>query len=412
MLLVLGIALAIRVAWVLVSQTTPTSDADVYDRLAWTLANSGVYATSDGTATSYLPVGYPAFLAAIYAVFGHSWLAGGIVNAVLGTITVGLTYVLARLMLPARWALIATLVVALWPSHVFYYTPRLLTESLHTVLVMGALIATYWAVRSRDVKSAALLGLCLGISVYVRPILLLFPLVFGVVLVLQPQIGFRRAFGLASIVGLVALLVLLPWTARNYFVMDDFVLTATNGGINLLIGSGPSATGRYHRVDKSMFSDTSEMTVYRESIDLTIEHVLSDPLAWVRLMPVKFLYLWAGEGGMPRSLKGASEDLQRHLQPWVSVVWWSAQLHWLTVAIVAAVAVVTRPTRYWLSFPAVLLPAILLYWTAFHMPFFGVARFHAQMIPVVVVVAIHLPGGDRDWLSWVRQSHQKRERSK
>ena len=400
---ILGLALIVRMSCILVAQADPTSMAAGYDRLAWSLANGSGFVTIDGTPTAYLPVGYPAFLAAIYAVYGHSWIVGGIANAVLGTITVGLTYMLARLMLPARLALVAALVVALWPSHVFGYTLTLAPEVLHTMLVLLALLTTYWAVRSRDLKSAALLGVCLGISAYVRPNLLLFPLAFGVVLALQSQISFRRAFGLASITGLVMLLMLLPWTARNYFAMDGFVLTATNGGINLLMGSGPGATGGYRiTADTSRFPDTSEMTIYRESIDLTIEHVLSDPLAWIRLIPAKFFHLWAGEGGWARSLENASEGFQRHLQPWARVVWWSAQLHWLTIALIAAAAVVTRPIRYWLSFPAVLFPAALLYWTAFHMPVFGMGRFHAQMIPVVVVIAVHLLAGDRDWLAWVR----------
>ena len=198
------------------------------------------------------------------------------------------------------------------------------------------------------------------------------------------------------------LLILLPWTARNYFAMDGFVLTATNGGINLLIGSGPGATGRHYRADRSAFSDTSEITVYRESIDLAIEHVLSDPQAWVRLLPVKFFYLWAAEGGWAGLFEDASDGFQRHLQPWVRVIWWSAQLHWAVVLVVTAASVVTRPINYWLSFPAILLPAMLLYWTAFHMPFFGTGRFHAQMIPIIVVIAIHLLEGDRDWLAWIR----------
>ena len=68
----------------------------------------------------------------------------------------------------------------------------------------------------------------------------------------------------------------------------------------------------------------------------------------------------------------------------------------------AVAATVTRPVRYWLSFPAILFPALILYWTAFHMPFFGAARFHAQVIPIIVVTAAHLLAGDRDWLAWVR----------
>ena len=91
----------------------------MYDRLAWSLASDGEYVTEDGAPTAFRPVGYPAFLAAIYVVFGRSWLAGGMANALLGTVTVGLTYLLARTVLTARLSLVAALLIALLPSHIF-----------------------------------------------------------------------------------------------------------------------------------------------------------------------------------------------------------------------------------------------------------------------------------------------------
>ena len=93
--LIIGVALAIRVVWVVVFQTPPESDPVDYDRLAWQLAQGKGYVRDDGTPTAFRPVGYPAFLAAIYLVFGHSWLAAGVANALLGTLSVALTYRLA-----------------------------------------------------------------------------------------------------------------------------------------------------------------------------------------------------------------------------------------------------------------------------------------------------------------------------
>ena len=114
--LILGVAFIVRVAWVLVSQTAPISEASVYDSLAWSLASNREYVAEDGTPTSFRPVGYPAFLAGVYTAFGHSWTAGGIANALLGTAAVGLTYVLARTVLSVRLSLVAALLIALLPA--------------------------------------------------------------------------------------------------------------------------------------------------------------------------------------------------------------------------------------------------------------------------------------------------------
>ena len=402
--LILGLALVIRVAWVLVSQTTPVSEASVYDRLAWSLASNKEYVAEDGTPTAFRPVGYPVFLAGVYTAFGHSWTAGGIVNALLGTAAVGLTYVLARTVLSVRLSLVAALLIALLPSHILGYTAVLRMEALHTVFVLSALVITYWAVRAPRAQNVVLLGLCLGIGVYVRPILLLYPVAFGAVLALQPQISLRRAIGLAGAAGLVMLLVLLPWTVRNYIVMDAFVLTSTHGGINLLVGNGPDAIGQHETVDGSIFSDTSEMTVYRESIRIAFGHIVSHPLAWFKLLPRKFFYLWASDADWVTFARAINLSIfQDQFHHWIPGLKWFTQFYWAAIALMAAGAVVTRPLRYWSSFPANIFPVLIVYWTAFHMAFFGMGRFHAQVIPVIVVIAVHLLSKDRDWLLWVRQ---------
>ena len=402
--LILGLALIIRVGWVLVSQTTPVSEASVYDRLAWSLASDGEYVAEGGAPTAFRPVGYPAFLAAIYVVFGRSWLAGGMANALLGTVTVGLTYLLARTVLTARLSLVAASLVALLPSHIFGYTSVLRMETLHTVLVLSALAVTHRAVREPSGLNAVLLGICLGIGVYVRPILLLFPIAFGAVLLLQPQIGFRRVLGLVGVAGMVTLIVLLPWTVRNYVVMDAFVLTSTHAGYNLLAGNGPDADGQLEALDMTIFSDTSEMTVYRESIRLTVDHVMGQPISWFKLLPSKFFYLWASDADWVTFARAFNlRVFHDQFQQWLPSLKWFTQLYWMAIVLMAAGAVLTRSPRYWLSFPANIFPILIVYWTAFHMAFFGMGRFHAQVIPVIVIVAVHLLSQDRDWLAWGRK---------
>ena len=402
--LILGLTLVIRVAWVLVSHTTPVSEASVYDSLAWSLASNKEYVSKDGTPTAFRPVGYPGFLAGIYMVFGYSWIAGGIANALFGTITVGLTYVLARTVLPIRLSLLAALLIALLPSHILGYTAVLRMEALHTVFVMSAMVATYWAVRAPRVGSAVLLGLCLGVGVYVRPIFLLYPIAFCALLIMQPPISLKRAIGLTGVAGVVTLLVLLPWTVRNYIVVDAFVLTSTHGGINLLVGNGPDAIGQHEPVDMSIFSDTSEVTVYRESIEITLDHVMSHPLAWFRLLPSKFFYLWASDADWVTFARAINLSVFKdQFQDWIPGLGLFTQLYWVVIVLMAAGGVLTRPLRYWLSFPANLFPVLIVYWTAFHMMFFGMGRFHAQVILVIVVLAVHLLSKDRDWLAWVPQ---------
>lgn len=401
--LIVCVALAIRVARVVLFQTPPVSDAADYDVLAWRLAQGKGYVTADGTPTAFWPVGYPVFLAGIYLVFGYSWLAAGIANALLGTISVALTYRLAREVLCSRLSLVTAGAVALLPSHIISFTSVLRNEMLHTAFVLAALIAACHLARHPNWKNAALLGLILGVGLYVRPILLLFPAVVALLIMIRGRAGIRKSAVLAGIALLISLLTISPWTARNYFAMGEFVLTATNGGITFYQANGPGATGEFRFVPEGTFSDSSEMTVYREGIQLGLRHIVSHPEQWIALLPIKFFHLWASDryniapSIIPEAYRGI-----------VPVLWVIAQVYWTIIVIGATLAAVSRPILgYWLKFPAVLFPLTLLYWTGFHMMFHGEGRFHIQMIPVVAIIAAHLLGRDRDWKAWLPEKFRK-----
>ena len=394
--LVAGVALVIRIAWVLIFQTPPRSDAAAYDELAWRLVQGQGYVTGDGTPTAFWPVGYPAFLAAIYFIFGYSWTAAGIANALLGTISVALTYRLAQEVLCSRLSLVAAGLVAFLPSHIISFTSVLRNEMLHTAFVLTALIAVCHLARRPNWKNAALLGLILGVGLYVRPILLLFPSVVALLIMMRGA-GIRKSVGLASIALLVSLLTISPWTARNFFIMGEPVLTATNGGITFYLANGPGATGEFRVVSKDTFSDSSEITVYREGIRKGLKHIVSHPDQWIALLPIKFFHLWASDRyNIDPSI------IPEGYRVIVPVLWVVAQTYWTGIAIGAALAAASRPIKdYWLKSPAILFPLTLLYWTAFHMMFHGEGRFHIQMIPVVIIIAVHLLARERDWRAWL-----------
>ena len=395
--LIVGVALAIRVAWVLIFQTTPSWDGPEYDAHGWRLAQGQGYVLADGTPTAFWPVGYPAFLAVIYLIFGHSWLAAGMANALFGAVSVALTYRLAREVLSSRLSLVAAGLVAFLPSHIISATPGLMTEALHTVFVLTTLIMACRLARYPTWMNATLLGLVLGAGLYVRPTLLLFPVVVALLIMIRGKAGIRKSVGLAGIVLLVSLMTISPWTIRNYFVMGEPILTATNGGITFYMANGPGATGRQRVVHiEDTFSDSSELTVYRESIRMGLEHILEHPVEWFKIMPIKFFYLWAGDTW--NIVPGAFSEDHRRFVPVLRII---AQGYWMVIVIGAGLAAISRPFGYWLRFPAVLLPLALIGWSAFHVMFHGGSRFHAQMIPVVAIVAAHLLAQGRDWRAWL-----------
>ena len=354
--------------------------------MGWRLATGQGYVSDDGVPTAYWPVGYPAFLAVVYLCFGHSWLAAGVANAILGAVIVILTYWLARQVVLSRPAMLAAMVIALLPSYIVAYTSNLRNETFYTVFVLLVLIATCYSVRHPNWRTAALLGVVIGLSIYIRPVLLLFPCVFGILLIVR-GLSVPKAIVLSGLAIFVALATISPWTVRNYIVMGEPVLTATNGGITFYVGNGPGATGKYRRIDRSIFSDSSEMTVYREGIQGGLKNIVNDPGTWLSILPTKFLTLWKSDISSIAPYVMPDRYHEYILRP----SRWIAQLYYVILVLSAFIALLMMPKlHYWMRFPPLLILLTLAYWTGFHLMFHGQGRFHMPMVPVIVIMSVHL----------------------
>jgi 4-amino-4-deoxy-L-arabinose transferase-like glycosyltransferase len=243
---IIALAFSIRTAWILYVQSIPISDFAWYDERAWGIASGLGYVDGNGSATAYRPVGYPAFLAAIYKLFGHSWVAGQVANAILGAIIVLFTYVVATRITSSIRARMSALVVAFSPSHIAY-SSVLGTEMLFTTRILLVLILTLRHTESPSKSGILLLGVALGMAWLVRGTMMLFPVVL-LILFVQSGRTVGKSAGHVALVVAVAFLVGIPWTMRNSIVFDTPVLVSTNGGVNFWIGNGPGATGAYREL--------------------------------------------------------------------------------------------------------------------------------------------------------------------
>ena len=263
----------------------------------------------------HYPVGYSAFLAAFYRLFGASPIVAGVANALVGAALAVATWALARYAMSERRARVAGFVVALYPGLVLY-AALIMSEPLAALLTASA----FWlAVRdARGSRGLALGAAVLGLAALVRPQALLCapflsltrfslsltppPLRSGSVpattsatagmggarpLPPHPPAGTEsvalagtesvppagpESVALAGtesvplaghanawvallrdgvVATAVALCVVLPWTVRNCRVMDGCALVSTNAGWNLAIGAFPRATGRFETLRSS-----------------------------------------------------------------------------------------------------------------------------------------------------------------
>lgn len=242
LLALLVLAFAVRCYAVAFHAAEPVADAADYQRLAAGLANGLGYADASGLPTAWRPPGYPFFLAAIYTIFGVSVTAAAYVQAALGALSVLLLAVFCSLVAGRREGLVAGALAAVYPG--FFWLPRLLlSENLSLPLTLASLCAALMLVRTRDLKWAAALGLLSGAGALVRGanLAVAFLLIAWVLFCewKRTRAEWRKAAAALLLFGAGLLVVLLPWTARNYNVFRRLVPIATQDGLTFYASYWP-----------------------------------------------------------------------------------------------------------------------------------------------------------------------------
>lgn len=246
----------------------------------------------------HYPVGYSGFLALFYKIFGAGQKVAPVVNAVTGATLAVLVHRLARYATTKTRARIAGLFSALDPGLVIY-AALVMTEPL---AALGLVAAGWLAARNakeKPLRGALLAGLVLGLSTLVRPQSLLCAPALGLLTLGRGPLGDRMKRGLATaaIASLTAVLVVLPWTARNCRVMDGCAFVSTNAGWNLAIGASPRATGRFEtlRATDGCPVVTGQVQQDRCWGDEGLRWIRKDPLRWLSLVPKKLSHTFDHE---------------------------------------------------------------------------------------------------------------------
>jgi 4-amino-4-deoxy-L-arabinose transferase-like glycosyltransferase len=171
-----------------------------------------------------LAPGYFWFLAVLFHVGGMHLLAVRVAQCVLEAGTAALVAVLARRVSTPRLGLLAGLAYAVyWPSVVL--PESTMTENVHTFLLTAAFVAmTGLVLRDDDRPRAELLrgvsvGLVFGLAGLARTVGTAFLALALPWLVLEPARRRRWRAALGVVAGVAV--VVSPWVARNWWVMED-----------------------------------------------------------------------------------------------------------------------------------------------------------------------------------------------
>jgi len=346
----------------------------------------------EGTPTAFWPVGYPATLAVVYGVFGHSLLAAKAFNALLGAATAGLVYALSRRWLEARQAAAAGLVYACWPGAIGF-TSLTLSEPLFTLLFVAAmyLVARASETDGRDLVWAAAFGVVAAGAAYVRGQALALP-VFAAAWLLMAGWRWERVLGytaasLAVVVGLA-----VPWMVRNTLTFGEPTFMSTNIGINLWLGHNPKADGGFDFQNQLGFAgqfaylspDQQELAWNREGFREAVRYVVSHPVDEVRLSVQKVAHLYRDDSDAIRwNEENGGAPILMHSERTTLRVLFDGYFYAVFALSIAGFWLGLRRGERWLGPVA----SSLVLWTLLHVVFFGEPRLHVPVLPFLAVVA-------------------------
>ena len=296
-------ALALRVVFGMVYWTDKPLTHDEHEYLALAASLAGghgftyIEPAAGTTAQFGRAPGYPAFLAMIGAGSTSAESTPTrvkLVQAVLGTATVWLIAATAGRVGPnARVG--AAWVAAIYPPLV-WIPAYVLSETLYSVLAIATTLALQNAAERREAQSLSFsAGLLCGVSILVRPAMLLFVPLAATWLIV------RKANRQLLFFLLGAATVVAPWAVRNVLKYERLVLVASEGGVTFWTGNHPLSSGEgdlaanpdlkqaeldFRRSHPGLTAEELEPLYYRDAL----RHIVENPIWWAGLLARKAFF--------------------------------------------------------------------------------------------------------------------------
>ena len=295
----------------------PSVDARAYDLIAQNIASGNGYRESLNVPTlednSILRVGpgFEIFLAMIFFIFGHYYIAVWIIQAVLHALTAFLVFIIARKIFFGHKerdiiGFISALFIGLSPD-LITISGMLMAETLGVFLVALTLFMFFKSLDGERISylGTFITGAVFGMATLARtPAMLLFLPIAAYFLV-------KNRIRHLIIFGVTALLVFSPWIIRNYIVYQTFIPTNLAYGIDLAAGNHSGASGElepYSRNDE-VIAQYGKIAGTRQLTKEAISFIFNNPGEFLKITAnrISIYFSFARPTGFWFHLSGISQ---------------------------------------------------------------------------------------------------------
>lgn len=313
------IGFAVRVLWILIAHTyrIRTSEHNFgfgfeTGRIAYSLAHglgfSSPFGGDTGPSAWTAPI-YPWSVSIAFRVFGSYSAASAFVmltfNSVFGALTCWTIYRTALRIFGRTVAMWSGWVWALYPDAIFWSVRWIWETSLSAFLLSLLFMLTVEMEGDERTSSWIGYGLLWGIAALNNPSALGFLPFAGCWLVYQLHRRGKHFVVPAVVSAVVFWMTIMPWIARNYQVMGQFVFIRDNFGNELRIGNNPLADGQYvlayHPTQNDLvmakYKRMGELAFCKDQGRLAREWIADNPGRFAEISLKRVYYFW---NGIPR----------------------------------------------------------------------------------------------------------------
>lgn len=326
------------------------------------------YQFKPGTPFSFVPPLYAYWLFLVYAIFGPNVFLAKILQSLMDASVCIFIFLIGRKIFDDRVpSLIAAALYAIYPlaiimcSTLYYQIPMNVTLSWMVLCLMGAL----------TVKNGLWSGALLGVTSLAKPITLPLIVLVPIVRIVETffkKINVKRSFLWVIAFTILSIVVLTPWTVRNYLVFEDFVPVQKGGPEPFYQGSKEI----YIDLDVDTLREryggfgVERSQLVEAAIQNHVAHLRDNPIDYARFLGKKFLLTWYNTEGKTKN-------------KYVLLV----QLPFLFFAILGFLL----RFKFWLCDVNWYIPAMILYSCAIQVAIFPLVRYTLVIMPLVMLLA-------------------------
>ena len=211
------------------------------------------------------------FFAALLNVFGKQSMPIIITQWLIDSITVIVLYFIA-LEIFNQWytAFFSAILFAFYGPEITF-TFRAWSEPLFTLLLCLFMLTLLYALGKRLWWMYVLTGVLLGLVTLTRPYMQFFFVIAGVLIVWELKPRWRLIVGYFLAFCISFVLVLTPWTIRNYFVFGHFIPASSYSGWPIFEGNHFLDQPDYNRLREHIESSVALMEVLEADIGPTLD---------------------------------------------------------------------------------------------------------------------------------------------